>query len=138
LCLGYLAAKIEIAAITERDLRQRAAFLGQLAHLSRISRNGRVEQRLLDVHESLEVGLKLFEHNAPHSASCRRTTDRLSALHRRLGRRSSRNARRPADQSPRSAGRHREFGLGTARLYLLPLLRPPSWISFRKFPGTSC
>ncbi len=57
-----LAAELEVAAIGDRDLRQRAPFLRQGRCPRRVRDDVGIEQHLLDLQESLIIRLKLLEH----------------------------------------------------------------------------
>ena len=60
--LGDLPAQLQVAAVGQRDLGQRTALLRQGRDPRRIGRDRRIEQRALDLQESLVIGLELLEH----------------------------------------------------------------------------
>ena len=70
--LGDLPAQLQVAAVGERDLRQRAPFPRQGRDPRRVGRDLGVEQRPLDLQESLIIGLELLEHRGSLGESAER------------------------------------------------------------------
>ena len=57
-----LTAELQIAAISDRDLRQRSPLLGSADATFAIRDDLGIEQHLLDLEKTLVISLKLFEH----------------------------------------------------------------------------
>src|SRR5262249_16694629 len=128
LSLGDLPGQVEVAAVRQRDLGQRAALLRQRREPGAVGRDRRVEQRGLDLLEPLVVGLEFLEHarDAPAGADVGPTiTVRL--------------AKRPAarQESTRRAAPRAAFTSFRTAARPWPLRPSPSW-PCRRYPGTSC